>query len=110
METYKVRWLDSYNTWNHVNDLDFENEKRSPCFSLSKEGLRNIKENYPVIDVEDWDVDGWVDCLHEITIHATDIEDLKKKVQEDIDNNGRIVEVFSVYDQNGKEILTEEDL
>lgn len=101
---YFISWLDSYNTWNHT-DL----EKVNGRFALNKNGLKNIKELYPIYEIEGWDCDGWVDCSHLVIVWAKNREELNKEVQRVFEENGRIVDVFSVINEDKTINLTEED-
>lgn len=105
---YTLYWIDAYNTWNHRNEnIDEENDLMEDGV-CSKSGYENLKQQFPIYEIEHYDGDGWIDCCHKVDFEASNIEKAKMKVREILDQNGRIVDVFSVY-KNKESILTEED-
>lgn len=88
MKNYALQWMDSYNVDNHG-------------------GLKNIKKSYPIYEVHFSD-DGWIDCLHEVKFKAKTMKQIKQKARKILEDNGRNVDVFSIY-EGKKTILTEEN-
>jgi hypothetical protein len=89
-EKYRLCWMDAYNLANWG-------------------GIEEIKKAYPVSDYS-IDVDGWADCCHCYTFEASGIDEVRKKINEYLEEIGRIVDVFSVYNSNNDVVLTEEDI
>jgi hypothetical protein len=111
-----LAWIDSYNTWNHADDFSWDSDRKfyeddldEETGCLCKSGLKNIKENYPVSEVENYDEEGWVDCCHVYKFVANTIQEAKKIVREYFEEYGRNIDVFSVSHGNFI-VMTEEDL
>lgn len=87
-QKYELVWIDAYNSTNWTK--------------------KKLKESFPITKMIK-NYDGWWDCEHCLEIEAESIDDLKVKVEEYLEETGRIINVFSVIDENEETILTEED-
>ena len=106
---YEISWFDSFNTFNWA-DEDLVNEEGTDFDDIVNNGIKNLKKEFPNIVIENQDNDGWIDCVITENFIADTEEELRDKVDEILEMTGREVDVFSVTDNTGKVVFTEEDL
>lgn len=87
---FRLMWIDAYLLVDNWETID------------------NIKKVFPVSSYSIAG-DGWVDCDHCYKFEAENLEQVEKIVDEYLTELGRIVDVFSVIDENNQVILTEEE-
>lgn len=111
---YKLVWLDTYSAFNAYRWSDnfdglLDEEKEKDFDDIVKHGIKNIQEGLPNSEVENIGIDGWVDICAWDYIEANNMAELKKNVNGILSENGRIIDVFNVLDENNNRVLTEED-
>jgi len=98
MNKYTLSFLDGFFTHNWSENYDDE------------EAFRNVCKSNPDFKAElEQCIDEGIDVCFSIEIITTP-EGLKKEVMQKIEEYGRTVDVFSVQDEKGKTVLTEEDI
>jgi len=124
---FKIRWSEYHDPLNWAKNSDLEKrrerlvsipyEKQPENFleqleklmeKIRQDGIKELHKLLPAIDIhpDENENDGWVECECELKFKAKNIEEAKKKT-EDFDLG--CDRVFSVVNNKGKEVFTEED-
>ncbi len=106
---YKLYYIECHNPYNHLNEEIIPETDQTR--EIDKEGIENIIKEYEAmgakakcigIDSGDW---GEFEITHEF--EANNIEEAKKIAGDLYDGSA---DIFNVYDETGKRVLTEEGI